>query len=54
MMICFVFINIEGYTQSEANGVTIGHSLKIESKILEESRLIEVYLPQTYGNNLYQ
>jgi predicted alpha/beta superfamily hydrolase len=46
---CFV-----GYSQSATNEVSIGHSLRIDSKILDESRLIQIYLPQTYENGLYQ
>ncbi|RBL89374.1 alpha/beta hydrolase [Chitinophaga flava] len=50
IIILLLFISTFSFAQSE-NAIVIGHSQEIQSKVLNEKRKINIYLPEGYNPN---
>lgn len=48
-----ILINAESLGQIVETPIEIGKSIELNSKILNEKRTIQIYLPESYSNNLY-
>ena len=48
-----VLCSINILAQTSSRSVEIGKSIDINSKVLNEKRTIQIYLPESYQNNLY-
>jgi len=52
LLICVLY-HLGISAQTNGNSIVIGKSVEFDSKILDEKRTIQIYLPESYQNNLY-
>jgi predicted alpha/beta superfamily hydrolase len=53
VLLIYVLFHIDVLSQTNERPVVIGKSIEFNSKILNEKRSIQIYLPESYQNNLY-
>src|ERR1035437_1519891 len=53
ILLIYVLCHIDTLAQTNEKQVEIGKSIEFSSNVLNEKRTIQIYLPESYRNNLY-
>ncbi len=52
LLVLFIILQLAGQTQSDLDLVCIGESSKIQSSVLNEERILNIYKPQTFDEKI--